>query len=150
MGLWYSLFEVMYSVYRFLLKWWTSLLYNSKIIFVAITISTHTIMIKNNISTIYFYVFLHKSSMCKMLGWMIFHVFRSKNITKSSFVFQYRYSLCITKCNLMCSRTLTKTIFCNNCFNFDHEQLTLSLESNMFFWKVICCITYDQQWMIAL
>ena len=58
LGLWYSLYEVVYSVYRFLLKWWTSLLYNSNIIFVAITISTHTIMIKNNISTIYFYVVL--------------------------------------------------------------------------------------------
>ena len=58
LGLWYSLYEVVYSVYRFLLKWWTSLLYNSNIIFVAITISTHTIMIKINISTIYFYVVL--------------------------------------------------------------------------------------------
>ena len=58
LGLWYSLYEVVYSVYRFLLKWWTSLLYNSNIILVAIIISTHTIMIKINISTIYFYVVL--------------------------------------------------------------------------------------------
>ena len=58
LGLWYSLYEVVYSVYRFLLKWWTSLLYNSNIIFVAITISTHTITTKNKISTIYFYVVL--------------------------------------------------------------------------------------------
>ena len=58
LGLWYSLYEVVYIVYEFLLKWRTSLLYNSTIIFFAITISTHTIMIKNNISTIYFYSFL--------------------------------------------------------------------------------------------